>query len=309
MKIGISGSSGFIGRALLDHLKKQGHNVVVLTCGDSMRDECGIEVRKFESYFQVQPSDVDSVECFIHLAGLAHKIKGITSHDFMVSNTLITSHLTRVCIQSQVNSFIYLSSIKALGNSTVRGDYFQEDSEPKPQDDYGLSKLRAEQALIRQCSVADMSYVIIRSPLVYGRELKGNLRTILKAINKSVPMPISALSKNKRSVISIINIVNFICECMTNPVAKNRIFVPTDSGEPLSTGELIENISLLADKRLRAVWVPRAVLKMAVRVLMGYEVMEKLFGDLVVKDNSFHDEILLTARLNCRQSIEQLSRY
>ena len=89
-----------------------------------------------------------------------------------------------------------------------------------------------------------MEVVIIRPPLVYGFGVKGNLATLIKIVKKGIPLPLGAIH-NKRSLVSVDNLVDLIMTCITHPKAANQIFLAGD-GQDLSTSELLRRIAKAA---------------------------------------------------------------
>ena len=86
-----------------------------------------------------------------------------------------------------------------------------------------------------------MKYTIIRSPLVYGPNIKGNFGLILKAVKLGFPLPTLYL-KMKRSFISIYNLVDFLVFTLKNKNTDNEIVLVSDQ-EDISISELISKLS------------------------------------------------------------------
>ena len=87
-----------------------------------------------------------------------------------------------------------------------------------------------------------MEIFIIRPHLVYGRGVKGNFRSLLKFTRMKFPLPLGNI-KNKRSLVSVDNLIDLIVTCINHPNAKNQTFLVSDDND-LSTTELL---SMLAE--------------------------------------------------------------
>ena len=90
-------------------------------------------------------------------------------------------------------------------------------------------------------SVKGLEVVIIRSPLIYGHGVKGNLARLIKLVSFRVPLPFYKIN-NQRSLIGIDNLVDVIVKCIIHPNAKDKTFLVSD-GKDLSTDQLLEYIS------------------------------------------------------------------
>ena len=92
-----------------------------------------------------------------------------------------------------------------------------------------------------------MQVVIIRPPLVYGKGVKGNFAKLLKLTSLSIPLPLASI-KNKRSMVSIENLVSLITTCLVHPNAANEVFLVSDDCD-LSTPELLNLIAKIGGFR------------------------------------------------------------
>ena len=81
-------------------------------------------------------------------------------------------------------------------------------------NDYSKSKYQAENIITKLCQDAYTDYTIIRSPLVYGNNLKGNFKRLIRLLEKNLPLPFKSIN-NKRSYVSIYNLIDFIEICIT----------------------------------------------------------------------------------------------
>ncbi len=140
-----------------------------------------------------------------------------------------------------VKRFIFLSSIKVNGEESIAGKPFTEKDEASPSDDYAHSKYEAECGLLELSKRSSMEVVIIRPPLVYGPGVQGNFASLIKILQKGIPLPLGAIN-NKRSLIALDNLVDFILTCTNHPAAKNQVFMISD-GQDISTTELLKRLT------------------------------------------------------------------
>ena len=228
-KILLTGGSGFIGSSLLEN--------------DCFKDALAIGRQRPENCKNFYSVDLNSkydltnilndVDIIVHVAGKAHvmnKNSNDTLDEYKKINTLATLKLAEQAIKSGVKRFIFISTIKVLGDETSQHDAFTFEHPLNPQDPYSISKAEAEIGLEKIVRPSKMEFVIIRPPLVYGRRVKGNFNKLLKLIKSSLPLPFGKM-ENKRSFVSIENLVDLITICLTNQNAKNKIFLISDDND------------------------------------------------------------------------------
>jgi len=199
---------------------------------------------------------------------------------FRAVNVVGTLKLAKQAASEGVKRFIFISTIKVNGEATVLGEPFQADDLPAPEDAYGLSKLEAEQGLKLLAAETGMEVVIIRPPLVYGRGVKGNFGSMIKLVEKEIPLPFGAIH-NKRSLVGIDNLVDLIVRCIDHPAAANQVFLAGD-GQDLSTPELVRSLAMAMGKRTRLISLPTGVLKFGATLLGKRALADRLLGSLQV---------------------------
>ena len=94
---------------------------------------------------------------------------------------------------------------------------------------------------------------------MYGPEVGANFLSLIKLVDLGIPLPFHNI-KNKRSIIYVGNLVNFISSCIKNISAKNKIFLVADI-KNISTPDLICLISKNFKKRPRLFKFPVILLK------------------------------------------------
>ena len=222
--------------------------------------------------------DIDVV---IHCAGRAH-ILDDSSEDpittFRKINVDMTLRLARAAIKSGVKRFIFLSSIGVNGSSNTRA--FTEKDRPDPIQDYAISKLEAEQGLQELSSETDLEVVIIRPPLVYGPNAPGNFSKLMYWMNKSIPLPLGAIH-NKKSFVSLDNLVDLIITCVKHPAAANQVFLVAD-GVDLSTTEFLNQVAFALGKKSNLISINQKVLEFLLKVIGKKNLAQQLCGSLQV---------------------------
>jgi nucleoside-diphosphate-sugar epimerase len=200
--------------------------------------------------------------------------------EFRRLNTDGTLNLARKAAAAGVHRFICLSSIKVNGEATHYGRPFTPDDLAAPQDPYGISKHEAEVGLREITRTTEMQVVIIRPTLVYGEGAKGNFKSLMKLVAKSLPLPLDSI-KNRRSFVGIDNLVDFIITCLEHPAAANETFMVSD-GEDLSTPDLIRRMARAMNRPARLLSVPVWALKAGASLLGKGDAVQRLCGNLQV---------------------------
>lgn len=196
------------------------------------------------------------VDVVIHSAGRAHVMNETHSNPlqaFREVNVDATLKLAQQAADAGVKRFIFISSIKVNGEETPAHTAFTSRDIPAPLDDYGVSKLEAEQALLALAGRTSMDVVIIRPVLVYGPDVKANFERMLSIVNKKLPLPFRTID-NRRSLVFIDNLVDLICVCIKHPQAANQVFLVSDDND-LSIGQILEKLAIAMNKSSRVFFI------------------------------------------------------
>jgi nucleoside-diphosphate-sugar epimerase len=189
-----------------------------------------------------------------------------------------TLNLARQAAQAGVRRFIFVSSIGV--NGSVSRKPFTELDKPNPSDFYAQSKWEAEQGLWSVHQETGLEIVIVRPPLVYGPSAPGNFGTLVKWVQRGIPLPLGAID-NDRTFVALDNLVDLIITCIEHPAAANQVFLAGD-GQALSTTQLLRGVGSAMGKPARLVPVPAGILMFGARLLGKKDVAQRLLGSLPV---------------------------
>lgn len=214
MRILLTGAGGFVGQRFLEYNKEKFEIETI-----SLRND------------DWQNNSFDGFDAIVHLAGKAHEMKKTDDRIYFEVNTELTKKLYQKAVAAGVKQFIYISSTKVYGDHPH--GVLNEASPANPDDAYGKSKLAAEDFLLSRndhCAIA-----IVRPPLVYGPNVKGNMINLLKLCAKKVPLPFKGIT-NRRSMVFVDNLIELI-----NTIIQKKatgMFIGGDAA-PLSTEQLV----------------------------------------------------------------------
>ncbi|MCF6339835.1 MAG: NAD-dependent epimerase/dehydratase family protein [Sulfurimonas sp.] len=254
----LTGSSGFIGT----YFKKK------------YVDKYNINLFSFLND-TLEELDLSAIETIIHLSALVHQMGGATKEEYEKINLKQTIELAKKAKESGVNNFIFMSTVKVYGEET--DTVYSENSECNPKDEYGKSKLKAEQEL-QKLNSDSFKVSIIRTPIVYGYRVKANIKNLISLVSKVPLLPFSDIN-NRRSMVYIGNLCHLIDIILEKQ--PNGIFLASDD-KSISTTQLIKIIVKELNKKMYLIKIPffKEILK-----LLKPSFYKRLYESLEV-DNS-----------------------
>ena len=252
MKILVTGATGFIGSHLMPFLKNR-HEVSTLNA------------REVSSTNREWQRQIDDCEVLVHLAGRAHVSTNASDEQiYKTVNTELTETLAKQMARTSKH-MIFVSTSVVYGEQSQKGKTFVVGDQLQAISPYASSKIAAEEALQRISLQNQLSYTIIRPPLVYGPGVKANFLSMLKWVKSGLPLPLGS-ARNLRSLVSVRNLSDLIENCATNTAAKNQVFNVSDDHD-VSTTELLKTIAAAMDKPARLINVPLPVLKLSSQII------------------------------------------
>ncbi|WP_404413634.1 SDR family oxidoreductase [Vreelandella aquamarina] len=282
MNLLVTGVTGFVGSQLFARLKAQ-ERCHVVGAGrrvNAQEDQVVIDGLRADTQWREVLANQTVV---IHTAARAHIMKDEESDplsEYRKVNVDGTLNLAKQAAEVGVRRFVFISSIKVNGEQTPKGKPFTADNVPAPEDPYGVSKLEAEAGLHEIGSETGMEVVIIRPPIVYGPGVKGNFASMIKLVEKGLPMPFGAIH-NKRSLVALDNLVDLIITCIDHPAAANQVFLAGD-GQDVSTTELLYGVGRALGKPTRLIPLPAGMLMFGAGLLGKKAFAQRLLGSLQV---------------------------
>ncbi|MCO7251747.1 NAD-dependent epimerase/dehydratase family protein [Pseudoalteromonas sp. Ps84H-4] len=278
MKVLLTGGTGFLGKKLSSTIATTSELTLLVRNGSNV-------VANINAFASEMTESVDYSEILfgndvvIHAAALAHKVNSkLELADYTAVNEKLTLRLAEQAANVGVKRFIFISTIGVNGISNTKP--FKFSDKPNPCEYYAISKNSAEICLKKIALETGMEVVIIRPPLVYGMGAPGNFGTLLKLAEKNFPLPLGAIN-NRRSFVSIDNLVDLIITCIDHPNAANQTFLVSDD-EDISTSNLLKKLTLAAGKKPWLLPVPVSFLKLLATMVGKKEAVERFSSSLTV---------------------------
>ena len=282
----VTGAAGFIGQAVCSDLSARGYQVL-----GAVRQQAKAHQTSHVQYQIVgdmqESTDWSAalvgIDLVVHLAARVHLMSDSAQNplaEYRRVNVAMTMNLARQSAKAGVKRFVFISSVKVNGENTPFGQPFTADDAPHPVDPYGVSKLEAEELLLKLAQETGMEVVIIRPVLVYGPGVKANFLQMMRWLQKGIPLPLKALD-NQRSLLAIDNLADLIATCLHHPAAANQIFLASD-GEDISISSLLQRTGAALGKPAWLIPVPVMVLRGGARLGGQDAVMQRLCDSLQV---------------------------
>lgn len=279
----VTGATGFVGTALLPVLAAEGFAVRVAVRRTAAPAGCETAMVGDISGGTEWSAALRDVDCVLHLAGRAHILQGRAKEleEFRRVNRDGTARLAQASAAAGVKHFLYVSSVKAVGENS--GDNtWTEETTPAPTTPYGISKWEGEQAAVAAGAGA-MKVAVLRPTLIYGPGNLANMQRLLRAIDAGWPLPLATV-RNRRSLVYLTNFVSAIVSAVRGEVA-GTYFVA--DGEDLSTAELIRRLARALGRPARLWPFPIALLRAAAVLAGRREDAERVFDSLTVDAGAF----------------------
>lgn len=259
-KILITGKNSYVGNQLADWLNKEPLKYEIVKV--SVRDG------KWKSI------DFSIFDVVVHVAGIAHQdTKANQEALYYKVNTDLTIELALKAKAEGVKQFIFMSSMIVYGASSKIGEtkVITRETIPEPINFYGNSKLLAEKGIL-QLQSDNFVVVVIRPPMIYGKESKGNYPLLAKFAKTS---PFFPDIDNQRSMLHIDNLSEFIRLIMDNE--EKGIYFPQNN-EYVKTAEMVRIIAENTGKRIKLVKSFNSILT---KLGKNSIIINKVFGSFI----------------------------
>jgi len=288
----VTGAGGFIGRALVGDLVAAAYDVRGLVRRET---ELGanVETRLVSDVAEAAEHHglLEDIDVVIHLAARVHQTDEFGENfveRYVEANATATRRLAIAAAKAGVDRLIFISSVKVHSDD---GDWpCTEDNATNPEDAYGISKLRAEQALSEVRAKTGLSTVVLRPPLVYGPGVKANFATLLRLADSPLPLPLGGINQNRRSYLYLGNLLSAIHKALTETEAVGRTYLVSD-GEDISTTTLVARLRSMFGRNQRLIPVPVAILSAGASIFGRQAIVEPLTGSRRIDDSRIRREL------------------
>lgn len=285
-RIAIFGKSSYLGNNFADYLKNDNNYII-----DKINSRDG----------EWENMDFSQYDVVYFVAGIAHRnMKKTEPQLYYDVNTTLAYNVAKKSKNSGVKQFIMLSSIAVFG---IDGELEKEcnitsNVKENANTPYGDSKLNADNLIIKMNEL-NFRVVIVRPPMVYGKNCKGNFAR-LESLSKK--FGIFPNFENERSMIYVKNLDEFIKLCIDNEV--DGIFYPQNK-DYVSTCDMY---TLLRSVNGKKTWCPK-IFNFGIH-LIGNKIrlIKKLLGNNTIDKSMSNTFDFKYAKYNLAESIEDISK-
>ncbi len=320
MRALVTGANGFIGTQLVQALCTRGDKVFALVRKNSP-EFADVEMRHADlARIETIEGKCVNAETVFHLAGYAHAgdandPAAAAIHESVTVNG--TRALLREAQRAGVRRFIFVSSTKAMGEGAA--DCLDETHIPQPATAYGRAKLAAED-LVHAAGRSGLEVCVLRLPLVYGRDSKGNISRMMAAIDRGRLPPLPNLP-NKRSMVHVDDVSRALLLAAERAEAVSQTYIVTDV-EVYSTRRIYTAICRALGRSVPSWAVPATALRLGAlagdvitRVrgkpfFLNSEILEKLTGSAWYSSDKIRRELGFRSQQSLESALPQMvARY
>ncbi len=248
-----------------------------------------------------QPSEIDfsTYDTVLHVAAIVHQSKKIPEEEYFRVNRDLCVEVAKVAKENGIRQFVFLSTVKVYGDFNPDSGPWTENSECNPNDPYGKSKYEAEIEL-RKLEDDIFKVAVIRTPLVYGREVKANMLSIMKLVNNWSILPFRNI-ENKRSFTYAKNLVGFIDRIIEKRAS--GVFIAMDS-EPLSTTMLVKLIAENLNKKITLWSIPSPLVNIGKKFIP--KIFERLYGSFEMENYQTLEQLDFRPKYSTEEGIRDM---
>ena len=243
---------------MLNLLKKM-RNVLVTGAGSYVGESVRRYILSTSSDFEIdavdtmndawKEADYSKYDVVYHVAGIAHvnadpKMEAL----YYKVNRDLTVEVARAAKAAGVKQFIFMSSQIVFHESqSLKSEVLTADTKENPNGFYGDSKLQAEKGL-HELECDAFKVCILRPPMIYGPNSKGNFPRLVKLAQKT---PLFPAWHNKRSMLYIDNLAEFVKQAILRELSGT--FYPQNR----ELADTVEIIRFFAKANGHKVWITR----------------------------------------------------
>ena len=288
MRVVVSGADGFIGSHLVPALANNRWDVVGLVEPQIGKN---IEGPRLLAVDIASGMGLDSAlhggNIVIHLAARNHVLHE-TAHDPLAEyrkvNVEGTRNMIKAAIDAGARMFVHFSSVKAMGEESNK--VFDERDPCLPTTAYGISKLESEEVVHAESGAGGMKAIILRLPMVYGPQNKGNLPRMIQWADRGLPFPLFQ-PDNLRSMVYVENVVAAILRVLKSAPEGVNTYIVKDRKD-YSTQEMFAAICRELGKTPRFFRVPTTLSRLGGLISEDFR---KVSGSLRVTSEKIEKEL------------------
>lgn len=276
IRIGITGACGFVGSNVIRELTKHKYKVIAYTTNNTkikLKSEQNIVYKDYSRLFEeCEINTLKKCDAFIIAHGVAHTNIKDDIRSAYKTNYLDVVFIASLCMRSGVRKLIFISSAGANSEYDC------------PDDPVSLMQLKSlAEKKLNEIFTSSSNLIVLKPVLMYGKGMKGSLKTLQKLSNSKFPLPIKNI-KTKRSYLSLNNFSMLVRMCMETEFLKNQTFYVSDD-DSVSLRDLAFGMKKKYSQ-LITFHVPRFVIKMILKFMGKKSLYDQIYLENAVDLNS-----------------------
>jgi len=316
----VIGATGFIGNALSECLTRNGVDVVAT--GRGVENTSSIQYTWITLDLPNPPpqSAFENVDVVFHLAAKAHSVSEARQDPALYDavNHQGARVVAEAASRAGVRRLVLMSSVKAIKPPALGP--VAEDALGWPTDPYGRSKRQAEEAVLHIAQSGGCEAVVLRPALVYGPGVRGNLASVMTALERGRKPPLPHV-QNRRSMVGLEDLVTATLLSARHPAAAGQRYVVTD-GEVYSTDRIIDALAAavghVEEPRFR---IPLSALRVGAlagdayakiahrRLPIDTAALDRLAGDSEYVSEKIHKQLSFVPTMTLERAAAEMVTY
>tara|TARA_Y100000034_G_scaffold134902_1_gene204738 strand:- start:677 stop:1567 length:891 start_codon:yes stop_codon:yes gene_type:complete len=253
MKITITGSSGFIGKHLIQSLKN--HEIQLIDRISQQNQDKQDNQNNITLVADLSSVDVNILKKFISGSDMVIHLAGMFTdkpEESFTSNFLPTLKLIEACKLADVKRFIFASSYAVYGNNVDKNNPYKETCLRNPITIYGLTKIMAEDVLQYYSKQNNIKTIVLRFPSIYGPGGKGGIfHHILSAAKNNSTLTINGDGSQLRNYVFIDDIIHYINLILNFDQKENFEIINLSNNQPCSIIQLLKTAESITKKKIQ----------------------------------------------------------
>lgn len=310
MRILVTGAGGYIGSPLLTELKEHGYwlRAINRSAKPSLQiaNESIVQTLSPNTHFEPLLSGIDTIinladgfNAYEHLPSSIDPAK-IPEATLRLNTTIA---LAKAASQQGIR-LIYLSTVKAMCGTHAK-QILSEHSPTQPTSLYGQLKLTAEQAILKAAKANGQNAVILRFPITFGVQPKGNMEMLLRLADTPIPLPFRACD-NRRSLISATSLIDAIMHTVKTEYQGRNLFLVQDGA--LSTPQIIRLMRRGLNRPSRLFKLPGGIFSISEKTPFFGPKIKRLTRSLELDDTHFRQTYNWQPKENLHDMLLQLAK-